>query len=154
MRAPTSLVWLLWAGVVTACAAGKEPDRAAPQAFQGRGFRALLRKDVLHNTLTPAPGVTLYDFHIGSQPLLIVHVGDRPGYPRYDFRADHEEDLQLASGLSGHCRAATSEHGSARECLFALGPETPRHLHAFYEALGPERAKLADGVIQSFAPAH
>lgn len=142
----------VWACLLVACGGPQEPDRSAPQAFEGRGFSATVRKDVLHNAVTPEPGVTLYDLHIGSQPILFLYVGDRPGYPRYKQPPDREEDLQLPSGLSAHCRASHTAAGRARECLITLGTRSPARLHAFYDALTPEWASVSDAIIQSLAP--
>jgi len=151
MRWQERLAWLLSLGALAGCGPA-QPDRTAPQAFEGRGFRATLRKDVLHNTITPQPGVTLYDFHVGSKPLLLVYVGDKPGYPRFAWRPEREEELALPSGLHGQCRAAQTEHGRARECLITLGRSSPRALHVSYEALGPDWVEVADGIIASVAP--
>ena len=143
--------WLFGWLLLAACGGPAEPDRAAPQSFTGRGFTATVRKDVLHNAVTPEPGVTLYDFHIGSQPILFLYLGDRPGYPRYTWKPQREQDETLPSGLRAHCRAARSDGAHARECLITLGASSPRQLHAFYDALTPEWAAVSDAIIHSLA---
>ena len=147
VRSWVSIGWLVLVG----CGGPSEPDRAAPQSFAGRGFTATVRKDVLHNAVTPEPGVTLYDFHIGSQPILFLYLGDRPGYPRYTWKPQQEQDETLPSGLRAHCRAARSDGAHARECLITLATRSPRQLHAFYDKLTPEWAAVSDAIIQSLA---
>lgn len=144
--------WVLGMSLSVGCGGPAEPDRTAPQSYQGKGFSATLRKDVLSNAISPEPGVTLYDFHIGSQPVLFAYVGDKPGYPRFAGAPQAEEDMKLASGLDAHCRIMKAPHGRSRECLIALSDSSPKKLHAFYDALDPEWANVADALIQSFAP--
>ena len=135
-----------------ACSGPPEPDRGAPQVYQGRGFTATLRKDVRSNAMTPEPSVTLYDFHIGSMPILFLYAGDKPGYPRYAGSPQSEQDVRLPSGLEAHCRVMKAERGRTRECLISLSQRSPKQLHAFYSELEPHWASVADAIIQSFTP--
>lgn len=129
-----------------------EPSRSEPRAFEGHGFSATIRRDVLSNVETPAAGVTLYDFHVGSRPLLFLYVGDDAGYPHFSWAAEAEQDQTLPSGLSAHCRSAQTESGRARECLIALSKRSPKQILAFYEKLPPEWASVADKIIESVKP--
>ena len=126
-----------------------EPSRSEPRPFEGHGFSATIRRDVLTNEDSPTPGVTLYDFHVGSRPLLFLYAGDNAGYPHFSWAADREDTLTLPSGLSAHCRYAESAEGRARECLIALSKRSPKQLMVFYEKLPPEWASVADGIIDS-----
>jgi hypothetical protein len=146
------LLWLFGLSLFAACAWPQEPDRTAPLPYQGRGFSATLRKDVSSNAMTPEPSVTLYDFHIGSQPILFIYVGDKPGYPRFPGPAQSEEDVRLPSGLQAHCRSLKVEQGRSGECLIALSPSSPKQLHAFYDSLEPQWANISDAITQSVAP--
>jgi hypothetical protein len=126
-----------------------EPDRTEPRAFDGLGFSATIRRDVLSNAETPEPGVTLYDFHVGSRQLLFLYAGDSAGYPHFSWAADREQEQTLASGLAAHCRFAESAQGRARECLIKLSPRSPKQLLAFYEKLPDKWANVADAIIES-----
>jgi hypothetical protein len=108
--------------------------------------------DVSDNRATPTPGVTLYDFHVGSLPLLFMVEGDRPGYPHFGWKPEHEEDSTLASGLRAHCRSAHSGDHASRECLITLGPQSPKQLHVWYEQLTAPSSRFADDIIDSIAP--
>ena len=145
--AVVSSLCLIWA-----CSGPPEPDRGAPQGYQGRGFSATLRKDVRSNVMTPEPSVTLYDFHVGSLQILFMYAGDKPGYPRYGGAAESEQDVQLPSGLEAHCRIMKAERGRTRECLISLPQGSPKQLHAFYSELEPKWASVADAIIESLAP--
>lgn len=138
---------------LSACHAPPEPNRAEPRAFDGRWFTATIRRDVLSNEVTPTRGVTLYDFHVGSLPLLFAYVGDHAGYPHYGWAADREEQERLPSGLRAHCRYAVSQQGRARECLIALSERSPKQLMVFYDQLSSQWANAADAIIASIAPA-
>jgi hypothetical protein len=138
--------------LLSACVGPTLPDRSAPQAYEGRAFSAMLRKDVLSNAVSPEPGVTLYDFHVGSQQILFASVGDKPGYPRFGGAVLAEEDLHLPSGLTAHCREMKVERGRSRECLITLSQRSPKKLHAFYAELEPKWASVADGIMLSIAP--
>lgn len=147
---------LLWLSALVMClqsvGCNPEPARDAPRPFEGREFRATIRRDVLHNSHVPTPGVTLYDFHVGSLPLLLVYVGDQAGYPHFGWAADREGKHTLRSGLKGHCRVAQRPEGRARECLIALSETSPKQLMIFYEKLSPEWADVADAIIESIEP--
>lgn len=130
---------------IASCGASQEPDRHAPRAFRGKGFELTIRKDVLFNEISPIPGVTLYDFHIGSQPLLFAYAGDKPGFPHFGGAPEHEEVLETRSGLSGTCR----DVGEGHECLITLGDDSPKKLHVWYEKLDPGMRKTADRIIAS-----
>jgi hypothetical protein len=140
-------LWLLGAG----CDLVPEPDRTEPRVFDGRGFKATIRRDVLNSSETPQPGVTLHDFHVGSMPLLFIYEGDDAGYPHFSWAADREEAQQLTSGLQGHCRYAETDKGRARECLIQLSKRSPKQLMAFYEKLPDKWADVADAIIDSVA---
>lgn len=150
-RVLTLMVWDLVI-VGCGCSAVPEPDRTEPRPFEGHGFRATVRLDVLSNVDTPVPGVTLYDFHVGSRPLLFVYVGDKAGYPHFGWDADREERLVLPSGLRAHCRYRRSGRERARECLIALSESSPKQLMLFYEKLPKKWSRVADGIIESIAP--
>ena len=143
-------VWVL--SSTLACAPVAEPDRAQPRQFDGDGFTATLRRDVRSSTQTPEYGVTLYDFHIGSLPLLFMYVGDQAGYPHFGWAAKREQQQTLRSGLWAHCRYAELEAGQARECLIVLSKESPQQLMVFYDKLPAKWAKVADAIIDSIAP--
>jgi hypothetical protein len=130
---------------IASCAASQEPDRHAPRTFRGNGFALTIRKDVLYNAISPTPGVTLYDFHIGSQPLLFAYAGDKPGYPHFAGAPEREEALETSTGLSGTCR----ETSGNRECLIKLGDDSPKQLHVWYEKLDPGQRATANHIIQS-----
>ncbi|MEY4576036.1 MAG: hypothetical protein RL701_739 [Pseudomonadota bacterium] len=134
------------------CDAFAEPDRAAPQRYEGRGFSATLRKDVSTNSLTPKPDVTLYDLHVGSLPLLFIYVGDRPGFPHFAAAPVSEDSDVLESGLGALCRKQKPAGGQARECLIELSETSPTHLHIWYEKLDATWAKAADRIIASIEP--
>ena len=151
MRVDRWLVRMLVSSLVVASGCRPLPDRSAPQPYEGRGFSATLRKDVLSNAVSPEPGVTLYDFHVGSQQILFAYLGDKPGYPRFGGAALVEEDVRLRSGLKAHCRTIKAERGRSRECLIVLSRQSPRKLHAFYAELGDEWATIADGIVESIA---
>ena len=151
MRVNRWLARLFGFSLLIACVGPQLPDRSAPQVYEGRGFSVVVRKDVLSNAVSPEPGVTLYDFHVGSQQILFAYVGDKPGYPRFGGAALVEEDLRLASGLEAHCRSVKAERGRSRECLVTLSRGSPGKLHAFYAELGEEWAAVADGIVQSVA---
>lgn len=142
----------MWLVSLCACEEWREPDRTKPLPFKGHGFRAQLRMDVSTNKLEPAPGVTLYDFHVGSMPLFIAYVGDQPGFPHFAFTPEHETDKPLASGLRAHCRGAQQAKGAARECLITLSDHSPKQLHVWYEDLAPRWAEVADRIIASVQP--
>jgi hypothetical protein len=142
------VVWLHSAG----CALVPEPSRSEPRTFAGRGFRATVRRDVLNSTETPTKGVTLYDFHVGSLPLLFLYEGDDAGYPHFSWAADREEQETIASGLKMHCRYAESAQGRARECLIELSKQSPKQILAFYEKLPAKWANVADAIIGSIQP--
>jgi hypothetical protein len=141
--------WLLaavWLGSsLLACQASREPDRFAPREFAGRGFRMTIQADVLSNTIKPAPGVSLYDFHVGSTPILFAYAGDTPGWPHFAGAPEHADDSTLSTGLSARCHSI----GNARECLIALGDKSPQKLHVWYEKLDGAMAKRADAIIDS-----
>jgi hypothetical protein len=143
-------LWLLVP--LLACSGMKEPDRSRPVHYDGRGFSATLRMDVSSNAVTPTPGVTLYDFHVGSRALLFMYVGDRPGYPHFSWAPEQATDLQLPSGLTAHCRSAQGDRGTARECLIDLAQISPRKLHVWYDELEPKWARAADVIIESIKP--
>jgi hypothetical protein len=145
LRLTFSLVSLLCVG----CSLVPEPSRSEPRAFEGRGFSATIRRDVLSNEDSPTQGVTLYDFHVGSLPLLFVYAGDDAGYPHFSWAADREEHVTLHSGLSAHCRYAEADQGRARECLIELSKRSPKQLLVFYEKLSPKWAGVADAIIDS-----
>lgn len=130
---------------IASCDASKEPDRRAPRTFRGNGFALTIRKDVLYNAISPAPGITLYDFHIGSQPLLFAYAGDKPGFPHFAGAPEHEAALETRGGLSGSCRDTADGH----ECLFRLGDDSPKQLHLWYERLDPGLRETADRIIAS-----
>jgi hypothetical protein len=130
---------------IASCGASQEPDRHAPSTFRGNGFALTIRKDVLYNAISPTPGVTLYDFHIGSQPLLFAYVGDKPGYPHFAGAPERERELELSSGLHATCR----ETSASRECLIALGDDSPKKLHVWHEKLEPRLRDTADSIIES-----
>lgn len=151
MRVDRWFARMLGFSLLVACGGPPEPDRSAPQKYEGRGFSATLRKDVLSNAVSPEAGVTLYDFHVGSQQILFAYVGDKPGYPRFAGPALIDEDLRLPSGLDAHCRTLKAQRGKSRECLIKLSRTSPRKLHAFYAELGEEWARIADGIVESIA---
>lgn len=128
------------------------PSRSEPRPFEGKGFRATVRRDVLSNVESPMNGVTLYDFHVGSLPLLFLYAGDDAGYPHFSWAADRETEQTLPSGLKAHCRYAETAEGRARECLITLSKRSPKQILAFYEKLSPKWAQVADGIIESIAP--
>lgn len=146
-------VFRLMCWVISLCCFGcslvPEPARSEPRPFQGRGFSMTIRRDVLSNEESPTPGVTLYDFHVGSRQLLFIYVGDDAGYPHFSWAADREQNLTLHSGLSAHCRYAESAEGRARECLIALSKRSPKQLMVFYEKLPTVWADIADAIIES-----
>ena len=137
--------WAFAALCLVACQASREPDRFAPREFAGRGFRLTIQEDVLSNTVKPAPGVALYDFHVGSTPLLFAYAGDAPGWPHFPGAPEHDENITTSAGLHAHCRNV----GEARECLIDLGDKTPQKLHLWYEKLDAAMAKRADAIIDS-----
>ena len=141
---------VLWAW--SGCKEAQEPNRAEPRAFDGGGFQATIRADVLHNTETPERGVTLYDFHVGSMPLMFVYAGDNAGYPHFNWPAASEEQETLPSGLAARCRSAEHKDGKARECLIALSKQSPKQLLVFYEKLSDKWAGVADAIIASIKP--
>ena len=143
---------LLWLFALAGCKAAQEPNRAEAREFDGRGFSATIRADVLHNAETPENGVTLYDFHVGSMPLLFVYAGDNAGYPHFNWPAASEVQQALASGLSARCRTAEHKDGKARECLIALSKQSPKQLLVFYEKLTDHWAGVADAIIESIQP--
>ena len=128
------------------------PARSEPRPFEGRGFSATIRRDVLHSSETPTKGVTLYDFHVGSLPLLFLYAGDDAGYPHFSWAADREAEQTLRSGLKAHCRFAETSEGRARECLITLSKTSPKQILAFYEKLPAKWAKVADAIIESIEP--
>jgi hypothetical protein len=128
------------------------PDRTEPESFEGKGFTATLRRDVLHNAETPTNGVTLYDFHVGSMPLLFMYSGDTAGYPHFGWAADREASEKLPSGLPAHCRYSEKGEGKARECLITLSKHSPKQLLVFYEKLPAKWSKVADEIIASVEP--
>ena len=128
------------------------PSRSEPRAFEGQAFRATIRRDVLSNQDSPAPGVRLYDFHVGSRPLLFLYVGDHAGYPHFAWAADRETEQVLRSGLKAHCRYVEAPSGRARECLIELSKRSPQQILAFYENLPAKWASVADGIIESIEP--
>ena len=129
------------------------PSRSEPRPFEGHGFRATVRRDVLSNAESPSEGVTLYDFHVGSLPLLFMYAGDRAGYPHFSWTPDREADQTLPSGLKARCRFAETERGFARECLISLSKTSPKQILAFYDKLPSKWAHVADKIIESIAPA-
>jgi hypothetical protein len=145
LQVTCSGMWLLCFG----CSLVPEPLRSEPRTFEARDFTATIRRDVMTNEESPTPGVTLYDFHVGSRPLLFLYAGDDAGYPHFSWAADREQDLTLSSGLSAHCRYAESAEGRARECLIELSKRSPKQLMVFYEKLPAEWASVADAIIQS-----
>jgi hypothetical protein len=128
------------------------PSRSEPRPFEGRGFSATIRRDVRHSAETPTHGVTLYDFHVGSLPLLFVYTGDDAGYPHFSWAADREAEQTLPSGLKAHCRFAETSDGRARECLIALSKTSPKQVMVFYEKLPAKWADVADEIIESIEP--
>src|ERR1700712_2488654 len=126
---------LLWLLTALSCSAVKEPNRSEPRAFEGHGFSATIRLDILYNVEAPEQGVTLYDFHVGSMPLLFVYAGDNAGYPHFNWPHSSEEQQGLRAGLSARCRSAEHKDGKARECLIALSKQSPKQLLGFYEKL-------------------
>jgi hypothetical protein len=137
--------WVLAALCLVACQASREPDRLAPREFAGRGFRMTIQADVLSNTIKPTPGVALYDFHIGSTPLLFAYAGDQPGWPHFAGVPERDENITTSSGLHAHCRTL----GGAHECLIELGDKTPQKLHVWYDKLDAPLAKRAEAIIDS-----
>jgi len=104
---------------------------------------------VRHSAQTPTKGVTLYDFHVGSMPLLFVYAGDDAGYPHFGWAADREAEQTLPSGLKAHCRFAETSDGRARECLITLSKTSPKQVMVFYEKLPAKWADVADEIIES-----
>jgi hypothetical protein len=143
---------LLWLVGTLTCQCVTEPDRTAPVAYDGRGFSATLRKDVSSNAMPEHDGVTLYDFHVGSMPLVFMYAGDRPGYPHFAWTQPQTADLKLASGLSGQCRSMRVEQGISRECLIDLSRKTPKQLHVWYDQLTSDWSQAADRIIASIEP--
>ena len=130
----------------------RPPSRSEPRPFEGRGFSATIRRDVRHSAGTPTHGVTLYDFHVGSLPLLFLYTGDNAGYPHFSWAADGEAEQTLPSGLKAHCRYAEREDGLARECLITLSKSSPKQILAFYDKLPAKWAEVADEIIESIRP--
>jgi hypothetical protein len=143
---------LLWVLAAVGCTPLQEPNRAEPRAFEGDSFSATIRRDVLHSVESPERGVTLYDFHVGSMPLLFVYAGDNAGYPHFNWPGTSDEQQTLASGLSARCRSAQNKDGKARECLIALSKQSPKQLLVFYEKLPDHWASVADAIIASIEP--
>jgi hypothetical protein len=137
------------------CALGCEPKDEtksySSHVFQGRAFTASLRQDVLTNTLTPTPGVTLYDFHVGSRPIFFIYVGDSPGWPHFAWVPDEEIAFESSGGLSGKCRRKQTASGTSRECIFQLGDESPKLLHVWYEDLDKTTTALSETILTSLA---
>ena len=148
LRVLRLMCWVMGLGCL-GCSLVPEPSRSEPRPFEGRGFSATIRRDVLTNEESPAPGVTLYDFHVGSRQLLFLYAGDDAGYPHFSWAADREQRVVLRSGLSAHCRYAESAEGKARECLIQLSKRSPKQLMVFYEKLPAEWASVADAIIES-----
>jgi hypothetical protein len=128
------------------------PSRSEPRPFTGKGFSATVRRDVRSSVESPTKGVTLYDFHVGSLPLLFLYEGDDAGYPHFSWAADREAEQTLASGLKAHCRFSETDNGRARECLITLSQHSPKQILAFYEKLPAKWADIADGIIESIQP--
>jgi hypothetical protein len=153
LRWTGTLVWLVaLAGCNCDWKAAQLPNRAEPRAFEGRGFSATIRADVRHSADTPEQGVTLYDFHVGSMPLLFVYAGDNAGYPHFNWPGAGEEKQALPSGLTARCRSAEHKDGKARECLIALSKQSPQQLLVFYEKLSDQWAGVADAIVESIKP--
>lgn len=150
-RAPR-LIGLLCLLAASSCKEAQVPDRTEARSFEGKGFSATIRRDVLHSVESPERGVTLYDFHVGSMPLLFVYAGDNAGYPHFNWPGMGDEQRTLPSGLLARCRESAKKDGKARECLIALSKQSPKQLLVFYEKLTDHWAGVADAIIDSIEP--
>jgi hypothetical protein len=118
--------------------------------YKGFGFSAALPSDVLVNAGSPGEGFKLYDFHVGSRPLLFAYVGDRPNAPHFKWPGA-VVDKELSSGLQGTCRLQKSQDATSRECLFRLSEDYPQKLHIWYEKLNDDAKQVADKIVDSLA---
>ena len=149
--------WLRVSASILALAAWsctKNSEIGHSHTYVGVGFTMVLRPEVLSNADSPGEDFRLYDFHVGSHPLLFAYAGNRPNHPHFSWSAP-SIDTELESGLRGKCRSRRDPRGTgmSRECLFDLGHENPSRLHIWYENLDPKLMKTADLAIASIAPA-
>lgn len=145
------LVWLTaCVGLVllAACDRGKGYVRGRIRIYKGFGFSAALPSDVRANDGNPAQDTHLYDFHVGSRPLLFAYVGNAPNAPHFKW-SGAVVDTELHSGLQGTCRTKQSSAGLSRECLFRLSDDFPQKLHIWYENLDDSASRVADAVVDS-----
>jgi hypothetical protein len=162
MRTATNMRGDVWLGIVirvalvllAACSPGKGYESGRIRIYEGLGFTARLRSEVLVNAASPGEGFRLYDFHVGSRPLLFAYVGNQPNAPHFKWPGEIV-DTELKSGLQGTCRLRREQASSrvSRECLFTLGDEFPQKLHIWYEKLDDDSRQMADAIVESLATA-
>jgi hypothetical protein len=130
----------------------KNAELGHSKTYQGLGFTVVLRSEVLANADSPGEDSRLYDFHVGSHPLLFAYVGDHPGAPHFSWPGDGV-NVVLKSGLTGLCRRQHDSNArrTSRECVFRLGDEFPQLLHIWYDSLDAGLQRTADGTIDSLA---
>ena len=140
---------------LVACKGQSASDIAHPHLYRGFGFTAMLRPEVLSSADNPGDGFWLYDFHVGSRPLMFAYAGDQPNVPHFTWNAP-QLATNLKSGVRGICKQLrdANKGRASRECVFDLGRQTPRHLHLWYDSLDATLQRTADEAIGSIAAAH